>query len=32
MKPDSKLAFKISGKEFIVTAEYLPGCRYRVND
>ena len=24
MKPDSKLAVKISGKEFIVTAEYLP--------
>jgi len=28
MKPDSKLAAKISGKEFIFTAEYLPvaGC------
>ena len=24
MKPESKLAVKISGKEFIVTAEYLP--------
>ena len=24
MKPESKLAIKISGKEFIVTAEYLP--------
>jgi methylenetetrahydrofolate reductase (NADPH) len=25
MKPDSKLAVKIGGKEFVFTAEYLPG-------